>query len=203
MNNNHGHIHSVLLTPQSSTTSSSGGHNHHAATQHRAIAAIWSVIENSNTNDQLKTSKLALKERQVESLVSLSGSLLAMLIQFGDNPVHEQSIDDLTQFVFEVMDAFVDKPREEAEPIAEFLFGHIQGPTPTTGSPIVEHDATPITPEEDVNEKIEAKEETGTRLAPPVKKHVSRREYNVSDQLVYSLFQRLNSLIPLAAPPGL
>ncbi|KAG8762830.1 hypothetical protein FRC11_007611 [Ceratobasidium sp. 423] len=178
MNNNHDHIRSALLTPQSSATSPpEDNHNRHAVAQQRAIAAIWSVVENSDTNDRYQSSKLAVKERQVNSLITLSGSLLAMLVQFGDAPVHEQSFDDLTQFVFEVMDAFVDKPREEAAPIAEFLFNHIQGAASTTGSPSVEQDAVLITPEEDTHDKTAAEEETATHSGSPVKKQVSRREY--------------------------
>ncbi|KAJ1304890.1 hypothetical protein OPQ81_006024 [Rhizoctonia solani] len=137
--------------PQSSPTAfPEGSHEQHTYAKKRAFSAIWSVLENSDTNDQLQTPALVAGERQIKALVRLSGSLLSMLARFGDDIVCKQSIFDLTEFVLDVMDASANK--EGAEDLANFVFDYIQGSTSIPNTPIVEAAATLITPEEDVED---------------------------------------------------
>ncbi|KEP52677.1 cyclin, amino-terminal domain protein [Rhizoctonia solani 123E] len=172
MNSGHGLTHSVLLTPQSPTMSLlEENQDLHVDFEYRANSAIWSVLENSNTQDMLEPPVFG--ERHVKALVSLSGSLLSMLIQFGNEFLCEQTTLDLTKFVLDVMDACVE--REQATDLAKFLFKHIQETTTNTS---VDQEAALITPEEDVEDRVEFKEEEQgavTRLLPLVKEKAPRR----------------------------
>ncbi|KAL5631174.1 hypothetical protein ACGC1H_006870 [Rhizoctonia solani] len=172
MDSGHGLTHSVLPTPQSPTMSlHEGNQDPHADFEYRATSAIWSVLENSNTQDMLKTPVFG--DRHVKALASLSGSLLSMLVQFGDESLCEQTTLDLTKFVLDVMDACAE--REQATDLAKFLFQHIQG---STANPPVEQEVVLITPEEEVEDRVEFKEEEQgavMRSLPLAKKQVSRR----------------------------
>ncbi|CAE6413357.1 unnamed protein product [Rhizoctonia solani] len=178
MDNDCDRTQSAFPTPQSAIMSHhEGSQDLHDDVKYRADSAIWSVLKNSNTNDMLRTP--TFEDRHIKALVSLSGSLLSMLVQFGDDSVWGQTNLDLADFVLDTMDACAD--RKQAKELAAFLFKHIQGSTSITTNTTVEHEATLITPEENMEDKIESKEEEQGTVACsvlPAKQRVSRPEHN-------------------------
>ncbi|KAH7339922.1 hypothetical protein B0J17DRAFT_767596 [Rhizoctonia solani] len=178
MSGNHDDTRSELPTPQPSINSHLGGnHGENITAEERGFYALWSVLQNADTNanSQLDASKFAIGEKHIKALVSLSGSLLSMLVRFGDDLLYERSMSDLAEFVHKVMDQC--DGRKQAEELAQFLSEHIQGST----SPTVERNTTLIAPEEHAEGMIELQEEENSDVTmSPVSpnKQVSQSVYN-------------------------